>query len=422
MDINDQLQPIVASIIDNLKGTIEAELRDQISDEVVKKLATEEFEATVDAQVRNHIQARLDNFNFIKASDDNLQQIVANLSEQINRNLAEAANRQITDFITNKLKQFDVTAVLTALVDSKVGNLLTYQHFPDASIPHASIDFSGFKLTGDQVSGGIITNFGSVGIEDRATHVQLTLLDHASAFEGPLFSPAITVKGDITVDGKLIINGTVDATASGFADLVNKTSLATKAQLNDELFASFSDIIFNKIQTDGIDLDKITQGGKEIVAGNKLGYHITDTNIRRLGVVNDLQTSGENLLSETLYVTKGRVGVNTMDPTAALSIWDQEVEVTVSKHTQDIGYVGTPRSQKLILGSNSKKNIVLDIDGSVVIDSLRIGNVPMTSSVTVPNYTGDRGQLVWNEIPAPGAPIGWVCLGGTLWSGFGTIS
>ena len=108
MDINDQLQPIVASIIDNLKGTIEAELRDQISDEVVKKLATEEFEATVDAQVRNHIQARLDNFNFIKASDDNLQQIVANLSEQINRNLAEAANRQITDFITNKLKQLSL--------------------------------------------------------------------------------------------------------------------------------------------------------------------------------------------------------------------------------------------------------------------------------------------------------------------------
>ena len=47
MDINEQLQPIVASIIDSLKGTIEAELRDQISNEIVAKIANTEFDSVV---------------------------------------------------------------------------------------------------------------------------------------------------------------------------------------------------------------------------------------------------------------------------------------------------------------------------------------------------------------------------------------
>ena len=422
MDINDQLQPIVASIIDNLKGTIEAELRDQISDEVVKKIAAAEFESTVNALVQQQVQARLDNFNFVKASDDNLQQIVAQLTDQINKNLTQSVNQQISDFVNKKLIQIDFNSVIDSLIDAKVGNLLMHQHFPAGSIPHNTIDFSNFKLSGDVIDGGIIKNFGSAGIEDRATHVQLTLLDHASAFEGPLFAPAVTVKGDVAVDGRLILNGTVDESAQGFADLVNKTSDATRAKLNDELFNSFSNIIFNKIKTEGISLDAITQGGKDIVKGNQLGYHITDTNIRRLGIVNDLQTSGDNLLSETLFVAGNRVGVNTMDPTAVLSIWDQEVEITVSKRGQDTGSIDAPRNQRLILGSSGKDNIVLRPDGSTQATNLSIGNVPMTSSPIVPNYGGNRGQIVWNEGPASGAPIGWVCLGGTLWAGFGIIS
>jgi hypothetical protein len=38
MDINQQLQPIVTSLLDSLKGSIEADLRNKISDEVVKAM------------------------------------------------------------------------------------------------------------------------------------------------------------------------------------------------------------------------------------------------------------------------------------------------------------------------------------------------------------------------------------------------
>jgi hypothetical protein len=421
MDINQQLQPIVAGIIDNLKGTIENELRDQISNEIIKKIANSEFDTVVARLVEQSIRTRLDNFNFVGTSDEQLQKIIAQLTDQINKNLTATANQQISSYINQKLAAVNVTEVIGALVQNKVGSMLQTTSFPEKSISHNSVDFSGLRLTGDQVQGGIIANFGSTGIEDLATRVQMTLMDRGTAFEGPLFAPQLAVKGDISLDGKLIINGEVAADAQGFLKLVRQTSEAVKELLTDDLFSGFSDIIFKKMQADGIDLNKITQGGREIVNGNQLGYHIVDTNIKRLGVVSDLQTSGENLLSETLYVTQGRVGVNSMDPSAALSVWDQEVEVTVSKRSLDTAYIGAPRSQRVILGSNSKDNIVLETDGSVEIENLRVGNVPMSSASAIPNYPAISGTIVWNETPAPGGPVGWICLGATQWAKFGKI-
>jgi hypothetical protein len=421
MDINESLQPVVAGIINNLKASIESELRAQISNEVINKIATTEFDNIVTNLVEQQTRSRLEQYNFIGKSDEQLQKIVKQITDDINRTLATEANTKINNYLNQKLAQIDVNAVIGTIVENKLTNLLQTQKFPEQSIPHTSIDFSGLKITGDAINGGIIANFGSTGIEDRATFVQLTLMDHASAFEGPLYAPELNVKGNVTVDGTLVINGDLDPNTPAFVRLIDRASDAVKLKLDGDFFTDYSDIIFNRIRTDGIDLDTITQGGKDIVKGNQLGYHITDTNIRRLGLVNDLQTSGENLLSDTLYVTKKRVGVNTMDPSAVLSIWDEEIEINVSKRGQDTGYISTPRYQKLILGANGKENLKLLVDGSIQSDVVTIGTVQMSSASSIPNYPGIAGQIVWNSAPGHGSAVGWVCLGATLWAKIGTI-
>ena len=421
MDINESLQPVVAGIINNLKASIESELRAQISNEVINKIATTEFDNIVTNLVEQQTRSRLEQYNFIGKSDEQLQKIVKQITDDINRTLATEANTKINNYLNQKLAQIDVNAVIGTIVENKLTNLLQTQKFPEQSIPHTSIDFSGLKITGDAINGGIIANFGSTGIEDRATFVQLTLMDHASAFEGPLYAPELNVKGNVTVDGTLIINGDIDPTTPAFVRLIDRASDAVKLKLDGDFFTDYSDIIFNRIRTDGVDLDTITQGGKDVVKGNQLGYHITDTNIRRLGLVNDLQTSGENLLSDTLYVTKKRVGVNTMDPSAVLSIWDEEIEINVSKRGQDTGYISTPRYQKLILGANGKENLKLLVDGSIQSDVVTIGTVQMSSASSIPNYPGIAGQIVWNSAPGHGSAVGWVCLGATLWAKIGTI-
>jgi hypothetical protein len=421
MDINSSLQPIIASLVNDLKASMQKELKEQVSAEVVKTLATTELTSIITGLITNQIQARVDKFDFNKASELELQKIVQTLTNQINKTLTESANAQISNFIKQRLVQVDLHDSIQQVIRTALGDTLTAGSFPEASIPHTSIDFRGFKTTGDCINGGIISNFGSTGIEDRATDVRMTIMDQAVAFERPVWGPELKIKGNVTVDGTLIVNGAVATNTPVFLKLVDQTSDAVRANLNTELFAGFSATLFDKIRDEGLDLDKVTQNGKEVVSGNRLGYHIVDTNIQRLGVVNDLQTSGENLFVDTLYVTQRRVGVNTMEPTWALTVWDEEVEIAVSKLSQDTGYINAPRNQRLILGSNNRQNLILNPDGSIDVDNLRVGNVPMSSASTIPNYNAITGTIVWNETPAPGGPIGWVCLGATRWAKFGII-
>jgi hypothetical protein len=421
MDINEQLQPIVAGLINNLKVSIEQELHDKVSAEVIKKIASTELDTVVDSLVKKQIGDRLDKFNFADTSREQLTAQIAKITADVNKTVIDKANVQITQEIKKQLATLDLNLIVNEIVKSKLLELIKLHNFPERSIAHTAINFQGLNLSGDIINGGIIQNFGSTGIEDRASFVQLTLMDHACAFEGPVFAPSAKITGDLTVDGTLTLNGTVLETSPGFAQLVDAAGSAVVGKLDAQLFTGFSNIVFGRIQETGIDLDKITQGGKEIVKGPQLGYHIVDSNLQRVGVVKDLQTSGENLLSDTLYVTQRRVGVNTIDPSAVFVVWDEEVEMIVAKRKQDTGYIGTARKQQLTLGSNNKENIVLDTDGSAKIENLVVGRVAMTSATAVPNYAGEMAQIVYNELPAPGSPIGWVCIGGSRWAKFGMI-
>jgi molybdopterin-binding protein len=78
MDINASLQPIIASMVNDLKGTMQKELNEQVSAEVVKTLATTELTSIITGLITNQIQARVDKFDFNKASELELQKIVPN--------------------------------------------------------------------------------------------------------------------------------------------------------------------------------------------------------------------------------------------------------------------------------------------------------------------------------------------------------
>jgi hypothetical protein len=140
-----------------------------------------------------------------------------------------------------------------------------------------------------------------------------------------------------------------------------------------------------------------------------------------VGQIKDLQTAGETLLSETLYVGKDRVGIGTIEPNNSLSIWDQEIELGFGKRLKDTGWIGTPRRQDLVLSANGQDNLTLTADGSVEIKRLVVGKVAVISAPGVPGVEMPKGTVAFNENPEPGQPIGWVSLGGGAWSKFGTV-
>lgn len=421
MDINEQLQPIIASLLENVRENIEQEIRAQITNEVINRIANTELTSVITDITVKQLSEKLYKYNIEAITQESLSKIVAEIISQTERSLTQYANKQITAEISQQIAQINIQHLIDVIVGRKLEHAINVGSFPPGSIAASSINFSNWTASGNQIKGGIIQNFSSTGIEDLASFVQLTLMDHACAFEGPVFAPEAHIKGSLTVDGDILLQGKLSADGTALQSILEFTTENVKQNLNEEMFQSYSDVIYKNIQSQGLDLNRINQNGREVVNGSQLGYHITDTNIQKLGLVKDLQTQGENLLSDTLYVSSNRVGVNTVDPSAAFVVWDEEVEMIVVKHKQEMGYIGTARNQKLVLGSNKKENITLHPDGTVHLTNLSIGNISQTSSNAIPNYEGKHGQIVWNELPSLGGPIGWVCLGGARWAKFGKI-
>jgi hypothetical protein len=419
MDINQQLQPIVTSLLDSLKGSIEAELRNKISDEVVKTIANTEVTAIVERIITQRLNERVAEFNIEAKTKQQLEQTLTQITNQLSTSLAKSANEQITAEIARRVAVMDIGPIIQSIVENKINNLVQTGAFGKESIDHSSINFKGFKFSGDVVKGGIIENFGSTGIDDRATQVQMTLMDQAVAFEKAVWTPSAIIKGKLTVEGDLVVLGDIDSNSPAANTLADMA--VEKIKADTELLELHSDAMLASIGQKGIDLKRITQDGREIINGNQLGYHITDSNLQRVGMLRDLQTQGEALLSDTLYVTGKRVGINTIEPSAVFVIWDEEIELVITKHSSDTGYIGMPRFQRLVLGANNKDNLILDTDGSVEIENLRVGNTPMSSATAAPDYNAITGTIVWNENPAQGGPVGWICLGATRWAKFGII-
>lgn len=345
-----------------------------------------------------------------------LTKVIAGVVDEIKESVAKQTDSIILETINARLRDFDYSKHITHVAAGLVKDQLQEVAFDKGSIDPGSLNMEGFKWSGNNIHGGIITEFSSTGIDDRATNIAVTILDDVTVVENNLLTK------DLTVQGNIAINGTLDRNSGFYQELVDTVSTNTVNKLDKTLFDGFSNTIFNTIKNNGIDVDKVTINGNEIVNKDTLGGFITKSRLREVGQLTELQVQGETFLSESLYTGKGRVGVNTIEPGAALSVWDQEVEVHVSKKSSETAFVGTPRSQSVVLGANNKNNITLNTDGSASVNDLRIGQtMKFTEGDRAPNYTSTKGHVVWNSNPSVGGPLGWICIGGPNWANFGII-
>jgi hypothetical protein len=346
---------------------------------------------------------------------DIVQQVVEDLTTQVQAQVMSTISEQIAQTIS----RIDMNALFqSALTSAVAGNRF---QFPVNSIPAESIDITGFKITGDQVAGGIVTNFGSTGIEDQATTCQLTIMDDVTVVENNLLTQNLTVKGTTTIEGDLNVTGSVPESSVLFQNLVRVATNNVRTSLDQVVFKNYADMVYHQIKTDGLDLNKITFNGQDIISNKGLASTITVSNLQQLGQLKELQVSGETLLSDTLYVTNKRIGVNTIEPAQALSVWDQEVEIGFGKYGTNIAVMGTPRNQSLIISSNGKSNLIATPDGAVAVNQLAIGKVTISAANSPPATDHPKGTIIINSNPSIGGPIGWVSLGEARWANFGIV-
>ena len=153
-----------------------------------------------------------------------------------------------------------------------------------------------------------------------------------------------------------------------------------------------------------------------MVSGNTLAKSITDTSIKSLGVLTTLTVAGESVFNnQTLAVLNKRIGVNTVTPEMALSVWDEEVSIVIGKNKANEAYIGTNRAQGVAIGVNRQPQIELTADGLTRIRQLQVGLHRVSHATQVPGYSGTKGDIVFNSNPNESPIFAWVCIGGHRW-------
>ncbi len=418
MDLNTHLAKIVEGLVADITSNVLVRVDSAISASINNRLAAYDYAAHIQEAANAAFERRISEYTVDPKRLEN--RIVGKINETIDA--AQVQTRTLVETqVQERLSTIDFQRAITDSVSTIVADRMTEFVFPANSIDPAALKLLDLKITGDNIVGGIIENFSSTGIDDRASQVAMTILDDATVIENNLLTKDLTVEGSMTINGKFVVNGAVPEDTEFFKTLVANSTTSILNSLDHTLFNKYSTVIFNQIKQDGLDLDRITLNGQEIAKSNSLGSSIVNSNLQTVGELRELKVSGESLLAQTMYVTPKRVGINTIEPSAALSIWDDEIEIVAKKKSRDVGMLGTTRQQKLILSANNKDNIVLSDDGSVKIDHLKIGSMQFTTANSPPNFVSERCHVVWNTNPNPGGPLGWICLGGANWANFGII-
>lgn len=347
--------------------------------------------------------------------------LVNNVLATVVEEIQTQAKSQILSELRARLNDIDFKTAIRESVENYIKTAVEKMDFSEGSIPGTAVQSDSLHISADNITTGIIKNFASTGIDDKATRCQVTVLDDFTVVENNLVTADLTIKGTATVEGDLIVRGEIPTDSQFFQSLKKHSVQAVQDSVDQDLFEKFSIYLFDKIRSEGIDLKKISVNGKSVIDANKLSTTITESNLQKVGILKSLETQGESYLSQTLYVSGKRVGINTIEPSSALTVWDEEVEIVAAKLKKDTAVLGTTRKQALVLSSGGKDNIRLEADGSVHVKKLDLGAVSLSSATAPPSHEAPKGTVVFNGNPNLGGPLGWVSLGGARWANFGII-
>jgi hypothetical protein len=258
------------------------------------------------------------------------------------------------------------------------------------------------------------------GIDDRAQQAELTVMDGAVVVERNLVARDITVANTASVQGALTVQdlavlGTVNVDNASWHGVADRASEIALRKLTPGWQQDLVQQVLELARTQGIDFDTVTMGGEPVVASGALNSNIRNSNLETVGVLQNLTATGTVKLGNTVTILPRRLGINTMEPEMALSIWDEEISVMMGKLSQDRAYIGTGRRQGLAFGIDRKVALEIESSGMVAVKQLRVDRWIIGHDKDLPGYSGTRGDIVFNHDPKPESPFAWICLGGFRW-------
>lgn len=318
-------------------------------------------------------------------------------------------NKEIRQVLSNKIDSIihniDIGSILLERIDQYVESRATNGKLQRGMIDHNRIDWTDYSLPADSIGTGTVHNFTSDGIEDLADDVNLTILNGQVVIENEAVAKHLTVVENANIKnlsvGKLVVNDGITIKNGDFAEQIRGLIDSRISQRADE----------HGWDTNG---KPLKSNDTVLINNSSLGNSVVESNLRKVGRLTDLAVIGETNLAETVHINNGRFGINTDEPAGVFTAWDEESEITIRKYKNRTMYIGSSRDSELVIGVNGNAVVAVRKHG-IETNSVKIGNISISSGNCEPFHRGSPGDLILNEATVKGQPWAWRCIGGETW-------
>jgi len=421
--------------VQTLNELVQREIAERVDQVVSTVLDQEKWMSTLEERIVASVQQRLiGRFNNVEQVPGLVDVVTQGVTELFDRGHIPG----IQDFVdTNKIQQ-NLDSAVQQLVQDSIDNLVLDQewldkiqlvingHMASKVAEHLSmIDLrrsisETVNNNMEQWRERLASDVRRPGFQDIADQLELTVMDGAVVVERNLVARDVTVANTASVQGALTVQdlavlGTVNVDNASWHGVADRASDLALEKLTPGWRQELVQQVLDLARTQGIDFDTITMGGEPLVAAGILNSNIRHSNLETVGVLQNLTATGTVKLGHTVTVLPRRLGINTMEPEMALSVWDEEVSVMAGKLSQDRAYIGTGRRQALAFGIDRKVALEIENSGVVAVKQLRLDRWLISHDKDLPGYSGTRGDIVFNHDPKPESPFAWICLGGYRW-------
>lgn len=415
---------------------LEQLVRDQITasvnNEIIGLLDNADWLNTVEKEIIDYAQKRVvAKFN----NNESMSQILATVENSVKTLFESGAITSIKDLVSDDAIQSVINSELNKSVGMYIEKLFDDREWIVNVRSHAvshllrglekelrSIDINQTVLESIEILfKDYVKTIEFNGIDDRSSVTELTVMDGAVVVENDFVATNIQAVKNISseevfVHGALIVKGSVNTDGPAWGSLRSSIENKVIETFNRESKKALVDSVLDTASKQGIEFNEVKINGMPVLSGSTLSPVVTSSSLQTVGNLKELTVLGEADFNNTVFVANKRLGINTREPNSVLSIWDEECEVSIGKHSEQTSFIGSTRKQNLKIGVNNKGAITIDNTGLVTIDQLQVGKQKISHGSDVPGYSGTKGDIVFNINVGPKNPVfAWMCVGGFNW-------
>ncbi len=408
-----------AEIVNRL---VQDEIKKNVNAQINTALSSSEWLQDLESRIVSHVQDRITaRFSNISTVPD----LVSTVSSSVEKMFKDGLVPSIDHLVDNTLLEQAVDQAVENLVTDTVENLMFNESWMVKIQSQISREISDRisrtikqENIKDVLREVVIENAGTLTedlnreltVEDGLVVVKSHLnAESASIDQGLAVNGPASFSNSVTVDGDLAIKGRINTNNRSFQELAEVIEQNAYSKLKDEFLELASDTIIDRVQK-GIDIKAINVRGKPMVNEGTLSDGITESSLTSVGTLEKLQ------VGTYLSAYNHRVGINTVTPTSALSVWDNEVSIEIGKHSQNTAQIGTAKAHSLSLLTNNQQQLTINADGLTWVKELQVGRNKIATAGSTPGHSGAKGDIVFNSNYKQGEPFAWACLGAYRWA------